>query len=602
MNITVKLVNKAENVDDTKSISRFIFDLESCPQRKVVFFGETINGFVILETKRGQSTSSDTVEMSFAILPEEKQTGYESLGKEDKDFKVVLDSKDIVKQGFCEDDSDTFYTVWKFSAFVSYCMRKYNRSKLLVNCHIDEQKELLESPQEQRNGGQDKVLEDYVAGDSRNLLSELNFSVTDDEMKYDFVVENKRQAAEPRSNENERKVKHYNSLFEVPLLVSAVVKLKSVKPAGRNNILLATVSIELSEDFLEFINGKKEEYFFDILNLNIDFEHGSISSLHLLENNYPLQLNSLDSLSLTYKIICNTLIENNRNVENNSMINQFSKYIRIALSMEVRTSVSLVVQNGHISNIIQTEWRPLVDFGVIAPPVNSSLKTNNNYFQYQSQPNLLGIGKSFSGLKKSLYKQRPSSNSSIFNNNSEFGPNMGNIKKIQRSMIGTSASTVTINLATNSTSNLTGLKLTFIGKLCIHVGDVISWTVQAINNSPRKLNLVLLVQNPATVNGNQKVNSASAIKASFSENNEATVYNRLQLYSLYNLFKPSTDGILALDNNVRIGPLDPNGVFETSFNIVGLCKGIFNLNGIRIFDVNSGDGLDFGKLVELFVV
>ena len=601
MNITVKLVNKAENVDETKSISRFIFNLESLPQRKVVFFGETINGFVILETKRGQNRSSDIVDMSFAILPEKRQADDVNFGKEEKDFKIVLDSKDIVKQGFCEDDSDTFYTVWKFNAFVPYSMRRYNRSKLLVDCQINEKKESFELPREDRNGGQDKILENYVAGDSRNLLSELNFSVADDEIKYGFVVDNKSESAEPHSNGNEKEVKRYNSLFEVPLLVSAVVKLKSVKPAGRNNILLATVSIELSEDFLEFINGKKEEYFFDILNLNIDFEHGSISSLHLLENNHPWKLNALDSLSLTYKIVCNTLTENNRNVENNSVISQFSKYIRIALSMEVRSSISPDVQDGNISNIIQTDWRPLVDFGVIAPPVNSSLKTNNNYFQYQSQPNLLGIGKSFSGLKKSLYKQRPSSNSSIFNN-SEFGLNTGNIKKIQKSMIGTSPSTVTINLATNSTSNLTGLKLTFIGKLCLHVGDVVSWTIQAINNSQRKLNLVLLVQNPASVNSTQKGNSTSAIKASLSENNEATVYNRLQLYSLYNFFKPSTDGILALDNNVRIGPLDPNGVFETGFNILGLSKGIFNLNGIRIFDVNSGDGLDFGKLVEVFVV
>ena len=32
------------------------------------------------------------------------------------------------------------------------------------------------------------------------------------------------------------------------------------------------------------------------------------------------------------------------------------------------------------------------------------------------------------------------------------------------------------------------------------------------------------------------------------------------------------------------------------------CQGIFNLDGVKVFDMNSGDGIDFGKLVEVFVI
>lgn len=87
-----------------------------------------------------------------------------------------------------------------------------------------------------------------------------------------------------------------------------------------------------------------------------------------------------------------------------------------------------------------------------------------------------------------------------------------------------------------------------------------------------------------------------------AEINDVVIYNKLQLYSSYNSLKLNTNGIIILNNDIRIGPLDSNTVFETEIKLIGLSKGIFNLDGIKIFDINSGDGLDFGKLVEVFVI
>ena len=58
---------------------------------------------------------------------------------------------------------------------------------------------------------------------------------------------------------------------------------------------------------------------------------------------------------------------------------------------------------------------------------------------------------------------------------------------------------------------------------------------------------------------------------------------------------------LILNNDIRMGPLDPNAVFETEIQLI-VSKGIFNLDGVKVFDMNSGDGIDFGKLVEVFVI
>ncbi|KAK7678640.1 hypothetical protein QCA50_018367 [Cerrena zonata] len=139
-----------------------------------------------------------------------------------------------------------------------------------------------------------------------------------------------------------------------------------------------------------------------------------------------------------------------------------------------------------------------------------------------------------------------------------------NSKKLNKSLSSTSS--VTVNLTTNNNSTLAGLKLTFKGKLNVSLGEIITWKLQAINNSPNKLNLSLIVQNPIN-------------------------FNPLD-----------TNGIIILDNDVRIGPIDSHSVFETDIKLIGISKGIYNLDGIKIFDISSGDGIDFGKLVEVFVV
>ena len=57
-----------------------------------------------------------------------------------------------------------------------------------------------------------------------------------------------------------------------------------------------------------------------------------------------------------------------------------------------------------------------------------------------------------------------------------------------------------------------------------------------------------------------------------------------------------------LTNDVRLGPIEPNAVYESEVDIIGISKGVFNLQGLKIFDIASGDGIDFGKLMEVFVI
>ena len=65
--------------------------------------------------------------------------------------------------------------------------------------------------------------------------------------------------------------------------------------------------------------------------------------------------------------------------------------------------------------------------------------------------------------------------------------------------------------------------------------------------------------------------------------------------------KPRSGGVVFLENDIRLGPLETNNVMETSIQLMGIARGIHNLEGIKVFDTNTGDGLDFGKLVQVFV-
>ena len=80
------------------------------------------------------------------------------------------------------------------------------------------------------------------------------------------------------------------------------------------------------------------------------------------------------------------------------------------------------------------------------------------------------------------------------------------------------------------------------------------------------------------------------------------VYSKKELNALYDRNKPRNTGVFVLNNDLRFGPLEPNCVFETRLQLIGVHRGMYHLDGIKIFDVVSGEGLDFGKLVEVFVV
>ncbi|KAG7661093.1 uncharacterized protein J8A68_005465 [[Candida] subhashii] len=592
MNIQIKLPVTSIDLEGSNVIEQ----LEASVSREIVFFDESIVGYIIHTSDSEPSPVPKRASLDISILPQDSITHVLNADQRNG-FNIANLTIDETVYSYEN------HHVWKFEVPVTYPKKRLANPRLLVSCTlIGDNHEL--TTQEDTD---EPTLTDYVPCIDRGL--NINNSIIE--------VSKTSQENVLTETENNNDKEHSNLLhatLSVRVSISLVLKLKSTKPAGRNNMLLATLNIECSEELLSFLNHSKEDYYFNVFDLRTDFKSGSIVPLSNEDMGPPMRINCKDSLNLTYKLI------NNDDLDGSGI--HPTKPIRIQLSLQVQKYAQAEYMN--VSNTIETEWTPYLDFGLIAPPISNSLKTANTYSQSQSQSGILPnssmpksvlIGHSYKGnlLPPAAINRPPLAISNSTPNLPKKQTTRPSPDTIQSQQISVS-SAVTVNLSTTANSSLYGLKLTFIGNLSIQLGQVLTWKIQAINNSPNRLNLSLLVQNPInfnpiyTTNETNRENPSTVTLSSrpIEVNHKLSknvIYPPQQLLPLAESLKHNKNcGVIVLNNDIRIGPVDPNMVFETEIQFMGISKGIFNLDGIKVFDINSGDGLDFGKLIEVFVV
>ncbi|ODV70375.1 hypothetical protein HYPBUDRAFT_103884 [Hyphopichia burtonii NRRL Y-1933] len=634
MSLTILLPERLDQLtedENEKDLDNFLINLDSVPKRKLIFFDEALIGYIKFESSLPISPDfNNHAYLNVAVIPGDLDlVNQKSSTKSENGQNVRLKGSTSI--------NDKHYVIWKFEIPIGYPRTKFSDPKILFSCFLNtsstppltssfslasvDNENVLSNGLETNQSSQ-KLLTDLRPDTKRNLFEELNNQVSlNPDQKY-FLSSKSLNKSDIGYNDQ------LSTKLCLPVSVSLIIKLKSTKPAGRNNILLATLNIESSEEFLKILKNNSTEdsayndYYFNILDLSMEFKYGIIENFQSSNFKFPIRYKLADSINMTYKLINNDYLDKELKINVNS-----SKPIGIKLVLQKIKYFPELDSFQPVSNIITTNWSPYLDFSIVAPPINSSLKSSTasqSQYQSQSQSQIRaanGMSPRKSALMNSMYKSKgvdvpnsPLTNPSAVNSSTSLGYHqISPTKKLNKSLSSTSS--VTVNLTTNNNSTLAGLKLTFKGKLNVSLGEIITWKLQAINNSPNKLNLSLIVQNPINFN---PVYSASSTSAPISSNNFSSsnllatneqkktenilVYNKLQLHNLYSSLKLDTNGIIILDNDVRIGPIDSHSVFETDIKLIGISKGIYNLDGIKIFDISSGDGIDFGKLVEVFVV
>lgn len=578
-------------------------------KREAIFFDEVVCGYIVMTESDGETNNDDINEEVVSDLNKNTNNSHQfDLFLEigiipqdvlENDLNYSIKSFLILSQQITEvvlDDilDNVPYKVYKFLVPISYPRRRLNHPKVIFNAYIQNQMVV-------EGQSLEASMEDYQPLNERNLLQELHIS--DDHYHLSSKLHEEENSKEPTIGPDSRELNKvstknnitvaYSSSFTLPIYSALVIKLKSTKAAGKNNELLTCFNIESSDQLTKLftnptsmivsIIGFDIEFNGKVIDMNQDVFKSDLKSLHI-------QFRVGESLSLNYKLINN---------ESDDQLKQANVHLQLMIFEQ---------EGKNYSNFIKTLWSPFIDFNLTAPPINNSLKST----AMQSAVSLKKkIGNSHLNLKKY--------GSSSFNTSIPMS-----YKKLA------SSSSVTVNLnGNNHSANLYGLKLTFNGKFNIKLGEVSNWTLQAINESPNTLNVSVILQNqsqrhlPSQYQHNQQQhhtysqmhlqsqnllssqpqfpNPGLQMSAGTVSKPSLTVDNRFQLYSTYKGLKLDNQGVIILNNDLRLGPLGPNCVFETEIKIIGISKGVYNLDGLHIFDLETGDGLDFGKLVEVFV-
>ncbi|CAK9438443.1 uncharacterized protein LODBEIA_P26670 [Lodderomyces beijingensis] len=505
---------------------------ENVENRDLVFFDERLEAYVIASNVASDSslTLRARISSSEKMAVKSDSNGY---------YTDAFASWDLQEKAVVAEENNT--KMWEIEVPIAYPRTQLKDPYLILECESVQPASKTEKAVQHPA---DEVLKNFMPASER-----------------DNHQNRSKEGAEVVRSENVPRDEAVSIVASVnfPIVPALVMKMKSTKPAGRNDMLLAAINIECSEDLRSATEG---DVHVEIVDLTASFELGQAEPVRVP----PKRMSSNDSLNSIYKFTIND--HTSRDL-----------YKRVSICLKARIQkLSGEQQYQDITNTIQTEWAPYLDFGLAAPPINHALRTNYQS-SVDSQNNLPHAPMlRQKAINHSIYKAKGANGSSAFSTNNLVSGNP--ITRRIRSSATRQPSAVTISLSGNVNSSLTGLRLTFIGKLEIGLGQVMNWKIQAINDSPHRLNLSLIVRDPVNLD---------LAYAADSQTNAAKSYRE-------------EAGIIFLNNDIRIGPMDPHSVFETGMELVGNKRGVFNLDGLKIFDINTGDGLDIGKLLEVFVV
>ncbi|ODQ81263.1 hypothetical protein BABINDRAFT_7075 [Babjeviella inositovora NRRL Y-12698] len=517
-------------LDETLIPTAFLEQLQSSPSRKVTFFDETITGYLHLTDEVmgfGNHVADASIYIDLAVIPDSAQTHNPEFHIKSIELTKtdLLFSSEVNLKG-----KTSFATVWKFALPILYPKKKVASPQVFASIVLT----LRNAPG--ASAGVRAGAHDVSDINSSNILSDLQFLILDKRRASKLVSFSRPQVltALPDDVTLEQQTATESTLtasVKLPVYPALIMRLKSTKSVGRDNVLFSTLELESSKELM------KIGVALDILNVETTFTDGRLEEFLPGGFTYPVSFLPSDILNFTYKL---------HHDSSGSVKPICIKITSIARSFDPFSSSV----HATFGSEIVTSWATNVDFGITPPAAKKPPRLAT------SRKNRL---RSSSDLQKPLRLSSSSLNVAI--------PRSGN-------------------------PLLAGLVITFSGQTDVRIGEVFRWKVQAINKSPNRLNLSLYIQARDMFEKSQPRLPGLDFAA----------YPAPALQKMYNAIKLVPQGILPLANDIKIGPLDPGAVYETTVELIAIERGIFNLEGVRIIDIASGEGFDCGKLLEVVVM
>lgn len=544
-------------------------DLKSCSKRTIAFYDENLPIYVMVRSpKAGETPKQTHLDVPTGSPPLLAHSGPQSLeafkeavehlslevethvtGNETKPeprarsfllYSGIVKADDIVFIG--EDKEEHYCCVWKSSALLEHPRSRLQQAKikLTINSTLVPDTETVKDTSIPVKDLSNEVLKPFSYAVEQNIFETLQNGIN---IPHSRMVgdDTKTAKSPPMKNSNASLPRHGHA------------RGLSIEALQSHDLLNLYAMTEIS--IIPCINLRlrttKSAGVDNALIVSLELECNG--ELETWIHNISVSLPSCDcasfgqvELPLKFKpgdsFVMAYKLTDSENMTKSGMQHSGKRPISICLDSE-----AVIEKDAEANPRVTTSWNTQVDFSIASPPGASLLRSNS----------------SVSG------KMPPS--------------------LVSQPYLKGNTSSITVNVPRTSRS-LAGMVISFSGTSSVKVGESFKWRVFVVNKSGSVRRMAMYVQPKERL-----------IDTNVLAGDIIPVVNRQALKAAHNVGSLEPTGILALANDIKLGPLSPHECYETDITMVALSVGIFSLEGVKIVDTVTGDSYDCGKLMEVVV-
>ncbi|TGO42887.1 hypothetical protein BHYA_0004g00130 [Botrytis hyacinthi] len=562
LNIEEALSGSVEKLDEGNSSP-----LAAIPQRQALFFDETVNIYVVLQTPYFDERSLRSylnrliISVEAQVINANGEHQDSSAGRE-LIYKGSVQENDeplIVVQGSDEADGtnndDHILLIWKLSAFLARPrLRLQNPSMVFAataNLKAAEQVDTDALRQEylpsQIPSGLN-LLEAF-SGDAylngiRPRLSALRVA------RVAPAAQIARDLARPFKNISRQSIKVYPA-------INARVRYSRPSSTPNNTSVIASLDIDITS----FVNC-------DIVltDIQLKVHGGQVQDLNQIPGlALPITCRPEDDISFLYRILPDDI-----DVTNKSQIRA------IDISITANANVTTVCKPQ-----IVMQWSTSLDF---TPPINNGFGQPTKPIQRPHRPSALSIGATFDSIPtiSSLAINHPDALPTI----EATTPTRPHYRH-QNSVPDFG---VTMTFSSPSTSP-------------IYPGHPFIWSIFIVNRSdrPRKLALLVLPKRRRTEARITRPPSTGHGSARRDPKVADAVLDENIIYAIQRNSAMESSEIVCLSTDTRVGPLAPSACYEVELKFMALKEGIVGVEAVRVVDLGTQEHVDIKDLPTIVV-
>ncbi|KAF7895127.1 hypothetical protein EAF00_006941 [Botryotinia globosa] len=539
--------------------------LAAIPQRQALFFDETVNIYVVLQTPYFDEGSLRSylnrliINVEAQVINSNGEHQDSSAGRE-LIYKGSVQENDeplIVVQGSNEADGINndghILLIWKLSAFLARPrLRLQNPSMVFAataNLKAAEQVDTDALRQEylpsQIPSGLN-LLEAF-SGDAylngiRPRLSALRVA------RVAPAAQIARDLARPFRNISRQLIKVYPA-------INARVRYSRPSSTPNNTSVIASLDIDITS----FVNC-------DIIltDIQLKVHGGQVQDLNQIPGlALPITCRPQDDISFLYRILPDDI-----DVTNKSQIRA------IDISITANANVTTVCKPQ-----IVMQWSTSLDF---TPPINNGFGQPTKPIQRPHRPSALSIGATFDSI--------PTISSLAINHPDALPTIEATIPTRHRHQNSVPDFGVTMTFSSPSTSP-------------IYPGHPFIWSIFIVNRSdrPRKLALLVLPKRRRTEARITRPPSTGHGSARRDPKVADAVLDENIIYAIQRNSAMESSEIVCLSTDTRVGPLAPSACYEVELKFMALKEGIVGVEAVRVVDLGTQEHVDIKDLPTIVV-